>query len=235
MAQISPTDSATYPYSRVGNYLWMQGLEAFPKKICDYLLDLPLPGYEPKATNDYPRVRLMKYIYYDSARPLDEPALSTEQKLSILYDPNNASEAPTDKGYRIYPLSYTRQAQERAQTVLRCYIGRITPLTAFSAQVGIIFDVLSSMVYENNTRDWAMSRCLAIEQALWECLNGVNIDGVGAVSSDSRRYTESGSYNISDDNANVGRRISFAVEWQDSNSPPHQYLCDVLGAGNYTF
>ena len=170
----------------------------------------------------------MKYIYYDEPQPLERPALTTEQKMSIFYDPEKAAEPPTEKGYRIYPLSYVRQSQTKAQTVLRCYIGQMTPVDVFTVQVGITFDILSSMVYENNTRSWALSRCLAIEQTLWEALNGVNMAGIGTIYSDRRQLPETGSYNISDDNSNVGRRVHFGLTWKDSNMPPHQSCCGLF-------
>lgn len=216
--------SATYPYKRVQDYAWLGGVQNLPKKICDYLLDLPQNGYTPPQTNDYPRVRLMKYLYYDTARPLDEAALTPQQKLSLVFDPYNPTNPPTGKGYRIFPLEYVQQAQTAAQTILRCYIGYITPRDAYRVNISVIFEILTSAVYENNTKSASLSRAMAIEQCLWEALNGVNMDGVGAFYSDRRQMPDCGSYAINDGRTNVGRRVTFGLTWADSTPPPNTLM-----------
>lgn len=51
----------------------LPGAEEIPHKLLTYLMDLPLPdGYEPVDDNTRPRVRLMKYLWHDGAKPLGE-------------------------------------------------------------------------------------------------------------------------------------------------------------------
>ena len=79
--------SPTYPYERDQQYVQFIGAENIPRQVCSYLMDMPLPGYTPPTGNEYPRVRLMKYLYYDGLSPLDELCPTPQQKLSILFDP----------------------------------------------------------------------------------------------------------------------------------------------------
>lgn len=209
----------TYPYERVQNYNRLDGLEQVPKILCDYLLDLPSNDYQPRTTNDYPRVRLMKYLYYDDARPLDQAALNTAQKLSLVYDPYHPTEPPTDKGYRIFPNAYVTQTQLTGQTILRCYLGRIVPRDVFTAEVGIVFEILTQMSYENNSKSEALSRLTAMEQCLWECCNGVNFAGVGTMYMDRREHGDCGSWGFTDEEQNVGRRIVFGMTFKAANAP----------------
>ena len=62
----------TYPYERVHRYVTLRGAEDIPRQICQYLLDLPLTCYEPPSGNEFPRVRLMKYLCHDGTDPLAE-------------------------------------------------------------------------------------------------------------------------------------------------------------------
>ena len=134
--------SATYPYERVINTVWLNHLDTLPKLLLDYIMDLPLPGYTPPDDNTYPRCRLMKYLYYDGPRPLDNPLPSPAEKLKLVFDTDNPDIMPTDRGYRIYPVSYVPQAQTRGQTILKCFIGNIKPLNQNIVQIGVIFDIL---------------------------------------------------------------------------------------------
>ena len=211
--------SDTYPYERVQNYNRMDGIEKLPKIICDYLLDLPSEGYNPPSDNSYPRVRLMKYLWYDTERPLDKPALTAAEKLQMVYDPYHPTEPPTEKGFRIFPNSYVTQTQLTGQTILRCYIGRINPWDVFTAEVAVVFEVLTAMTYESNTKSDALSRLTAIEQCLWEALNGVNFAGVGTMYMDKRQHGDCGSWAFSDQEDNVGRRIVFGLTWKADSAP----------------
>lgn len=217
--------NASWPYQRIQNYTWLGGIEHLPKKICDYLMDFPGVGYTPPQTNDYPRVRLGKYLYYDDAHPLESPALTTEQKISLIFDPFHPTDPPSEKGYRVFPLEYVQQAQKKAQTILRCYIGSIVPRDVYSAQIGIVFEILTSYSYENNTKSVSLSRSLAIEQCIWESLNGVNIDGIGTMYMDRRQLADCGSYEINDERTNVGRRMTMGLSWRDSSAPPNTMFC----------
>lgn len=213
--------SATYPYERVINSAWLKDLENIPKLVTDYLLDLPLPGYMPPDDNSYPRCRLMKYLYYDGPNPLNNPLPTPQEKLKLVYDPKSPDVAPSDKGYRIYPVSYVPQAQTRGQTVLKVYVGPIRPLNVNIVQVGVVFDILSNMQMDTNTQTLAQSRCVAIEQCLWECLSGVNISGIGTFYIDRQQLSATGSENIMDQAQNIGRQVIFGVTMGDSAPPPH--------------
>ena len=213
--------SATYPYERVTNNVWMKHLDSIPKMLIDYVMDMPRPGYTPPDDNTYPRCRLMKYLYYDGPRPLDNPLPSPADKIRLVYDPNSPDVAPTDKGYRIYPVSYVPQAQTQGQTILKVFIGNVVPLNTNIVQIGVIFDILSNMQMDTNTKTLAQSRCVAMEQCLWECLSGVNIDGVGVMYIDRQQLSHTGSENIMDKSQNIGRRVVFGMTYGDSTEPPH--------------
>lgn len=213
--------SATYPYERPINALWMNKLDTIPKLVTDYLLDLPLPGYMPPDDNTYPRCRLMKYLYYDGPDPLNNPLPTPHEKLQLVYDPKSPDVAPSEKGYRIYPVSYVPQAQTRGQTIMKVYIGPIKPLNVNIAQVGVVFDILSNMQMDTNTQTLAQSRCIAMEQCLWEALHGVNISGVGTFYIDRQQLSNTGSENIMDQSQNIGRQVVFGVSMGDTDPPPH--------------
>ena len=96
--------SPTYPYERVQTgFLTFRGAEEIPHKLLTYLMDLPLPdGYEPMDDNTRPRVRLMKYLWHDGAKPLGERLPTAKEKQSLLFDGNepvvDSSAASTRKG-----------------------------------------------------------------------------------------------------------------------------------------
>lgn len=218
-------DSPFYPFSKVqGGYSTYRGEEKLPKKIVNFLLDLPDRwGYAPVDDNARPRVRLMKYLCYDGAEPLAQALPKTEEKLSIVFD----GEAPIldteeqkkkhPKGYRLYPLEYWGQAQTMAQTVLKVYIGRVIPQSAFIAAIGIYFDILCNYGHETTTRTDDYARSLNIEQCLIEALNGVNIGGAGVMSFDRSAHPDNGSRAIYDEGTNVGRRLHMSLAWADSD------------------
>lgn len=216
--------SATYPYERVINTVWMKHLDALPKMLLDYIMDMPLPGYTPPDDNTYPRCRLMKYLYYDGPHPLDNPLPSPADKIKLVYNSESPDVAPTGKGYRLYPVSYIPQAQTRGQTILKVFIGNVKPLNQNIVQIGMVFDILSNMQMDTNTKTLAQSRCVAIEQCLWECLSGVNIDGVGTLYIDRQQLSETGSENIMDSAQNIGRRVIFGLTYGDSATPPHSQI-----------
>lgn len=218
-------DSPFYPFSKVqGGYSTYRGEEKLPKKIVNFLLDLPDRwGYAPVDDNARPRVRLMKYLCYDGVEPLAQALPGTEEKLSIVFD----GEAPIldteeqkkkhPKGYRLYPLEYWGQAQTMAQTVLKVYIGRVIPQSAFTAAIGVYFDILCNYGHETTTRTDDYARSLNIEQCLVEALNGVNIGGAGVMSFDRSAHPDNGSRAIYDEGTNVGRRLHMSLAWADSD------------------
>jgi len=213
--------SATYPYERVVNAAWMKDVQEIPKRIMDYLLDLPLPGYAPPDDNSYPRCRLAKYLYYDGPEPLKNKLPTPGEKLKLVFDPMNPDKAPSDKGYRVFPVMYVPQAQVVGQTVLRCYIGNVKPTNTNLVEVSIVLNVMCNMQMDTNAGGKVMSRVMAMEQCLWEALNGVNIGGVGVIYCDRYQLSGAGSESVYDTSQNVGRQIIFGVTYAESGLPPH--------------
>lgn len=207
------TPSPVYPYERVQHFVTLSGAEHIPRQVCQYLLDLPLPGYEPPSSNDYPRVRLMKYLYFDSADPLAEPVPTPRQKLDMVYDPLRQTDPPNqDKRYRIFPQAYINQTEYVGRTVLRCYMGNSIARAAHRSELSLVFELLTNNVYEGAAGD-ALSRTWAMECALMEALNGVNINGVGTIYFDRNQHAGCGSWAIDDRGTNVGRRVVMGVSW----------------------
>lgn len=220
--------SPTYPYERVQTgYNTMRGSEKIPKKLLNYLLDLPDKyGYEPRNDNARPRVRLIKYLWNDEPNPLFGSYPSTEEKLSLVFDgahpviDTEEMQRKHPKGYRIYPQKLWLPSQTKAQTILKCYIARITHADEMHASIGVAFEVWCNTNLINNTRTDDYERAYNIEQCIVEALHGVNIAGIGVV--DCGRYTnlENGSQSIYDETGtNVGRRLHVSISWAESESP----------------
>ena len=218
-------DSPYYPFERVETgYGTFKGAEKIPKKIVNYLLDLPdRNGYTPVDDNARPRVRLIKYICCDGANPLAQPLPTAEEKLSIVFDGESPAvdteeqKAKHPKGYRLFALEYWGQAQSMAQTVVKVYIGRVIPKTPFTAAVGIYFDILCNYGHETTTRTDDYSRSYDMEQCIIEALNGVNIGGAGVMTFDRGAHADNGSHAIYDQGMNVGRRVHMSLAWADSD------------------
>ncbi len=202
----------TYPYERVQRFVTLSGAEQIPRQVCRYLLDLPLPGYEPPTGNDYPRVRLMKYLYHDGVDPLAEPTPTPEQKLGLVYDPFKQTEPPSEKRYRVFPQVYTAQTQTGGQSILRCYMGQTVARSTHSAELSVVFELLTNVVYEG-AAGTALSRTFAMECALIEALNGVNINGIGTFYFDRTQHPACGSWPMDDRGTNVGRRVILGLTW----------------------
>lgn len=206
--------SPYYPYFKVqdGYYDLSESID-IPKKICDYLLDAPSAGYTPADDNSYPRARLWKYLYYDGENPLGETLPTIQQKTSVLFDPERPEDPPTDKGYRLIPQKYAKQSQDIAQTRIHVYMGRTVPGNEeFNISLGISFNIWTHYTYEFNAKPDAYSRVFAIEQALIEALHGVNMAGIGTFFFSKLKHPDCGSNAVSDDNANVGRELTVALE-----------------------
>lgn len=206
--------SPYYPYIKVQEgYYDLADAVDIPKKVCDYLLDAPQGEYAPIDNNSYPRVRLWKYLFYDGARPLAEPLPSLTQKMSVLFDPSNPDEAPTDKGYRLIPQLYIKPSQEVAQSRLNVYMGRTVPGNDENTIcLAVSFYIWTHYAYETNTRTDAYSRAFAIEQALIEALHGVNMAGIGTFFFSKLKHPDCGSNAVFDGNTNVGRELTIALE-----------------------
>lgn len=235
MADNPRFQSPFYPYEKVqSGYNSMRGSEKIPKKLLNYLLDLPdKAGYMPVDDNERPRVRLMKYLWHDGANPLGQPLPTPQQKLSLLFDGDNPvvdtdeMKAKHPKGYRLYPQKLWLPSQTVAKTVLKCYMGRITHADEMHSSLGVAFEVWCNTNIQNNTRGDDYERAYDIEQCLMEALHGVNIAGIGVI--DCGRYTnlENGSREIYDETGtNVGRRIHMSVSWCESDGQEVSAWCD---------
>lgn len=209
-------NSPYYPYEKVQEgFLTMHGAEEIPLKLVRYLLDLPdSEGYQPSDDNKRPRVRLMKYLWNDGERPLDNPLPTPWEKLSLLFEgsqPDLNSEqdkAEHPKGYRMFAQAYVGTTQLTAMSTVKCYIGRING-GQFGARINIIFEIFVNGNNETTTRTDAYSRAYDIEQSIVEALSGVNITGVGVC------YFVN-SIALHDEGTNVGRSLTMALDWMES-------------------
>lgn len=200
------------PYQKVYDFFGMSDLDIVPAKLRDYLLCLPSKECpSPILTNENPRVRLVKYLYYDCPNPLDQRMPSVEERKSIIYDPFNPTN-PTEKRYRVFTQMAVNQAELEGSTILRIVMGKTIPYTPFSASIGVEFVILSNYTLESNTRTTALSRTYSIELCILEALNGVNIDGVGAFMFSRGVHPDCGSRMIYDEKMNIGRAMTMAFE-----------------------
>lgn len=208
------TKSPWYPYPLVQEaYIHLEGVENMPKKICDYLLDAPKAMYHPPDNNQYPRCRLWKYLFYDGSQPLGNTLPTIQEKMSVLFDPENPTTPPTEKGYRLFPIVWSKQAQETAQTRINVFLGRMVPSSEnFKVAYSVVFDIFTHYTYETNTKTDAYSRALAIEQCLVEALNGVCLDGIGTFFMSRTKHPDCGSRVFYDGQQNVGRELTLAFE-----------------------
>lgn len=219
-----PFDSPYYPYEKVQTgFNTMRGTELIPKKILTYLLDLPdASGYEPPDDNRYPRCRLAKYLWYDGANPLGNPVPTPEEKRSMLFSGDqpdlntDEQKAAHPQGYRIYPMQYWLPSNLEANTVLKCYIGRVSPEGDFKAAIGIQFEIITNYMLESTMRTDAESRVYAIEQCIVEALNGVNIVGIGTMQYNRYAFPDAGSRPYHDDGLHVYRILTMSATWAES-------------------
>ena len=215
------SDSPTYPFEMVQTgFLQMQKATEIPLIVCRYLMDLPTPGYTPPDRNDYPRCRLMKRLWYDDDDPLSKPLPTPQEKLSMLFDGRHPTlntteeQAEHPKGYRLYPLQWWMQSQIEAQTSLKCYMGRETPLDEFSAQIGLVFEIYVNANLETGMGVGGLSKAYAIENDIKDALHGVNIAGIGVVNYSRRNHGDAGSNPYYDESGtNVGRRLVMSVDF----------------------
>lgn len=221
-------DSPTYPYDRVVEANTLSGAENIPYKILLYLMDLPdAAGYLPTDDNKRPRVRLLKYLYYDAPNPLAQPLPSPSEKMSLLFDPENPV-VETDeereahpKGYRMFFQKIVGQSQTDAMTILKCYIGKVFSRGAqnyFVDTIGIRFEIISNVNLETNTKTSAYQRTFDIEQCIREAMAGVNMAGIGTVSFSRASHSDNGSGPMYDEATNVGRWLHCSIDWADSGA-----------------
>ena len=207
-------NSQWYPYNKVQEgFFDLSDADEIPRKIMDYLLDMPDGVYTPKDDNKYPRSRMWKYLYYDGARPTDNPLPTPAQKKSVLFNPEAAEKPPTEKGYRLIPQIYIKPAQENAQTRIYCYMGRMIAESDFKVQLSVVFDIWTHYIQESNTKlNEAYSRVGAISQAIMQAFHGVNMAGVGTFYYNRSKHPDCGEDLLSDKDSNVGRRLVLGLE-----------------------
>lgn len=208
------TTSQWYPYLKVQpSYFDLSESVDLPRKICDYLIDAPANNYTPKDNNKNSRCRLWKYLYYDGSNPLVQPLPTIEQKMSVVFNPEEPTVPPTTKGYRLIPQVYVKQEQEIAQTRIMCYLGRTIPSNdEYKLSLSVVFSIWTHYAYEANTKTDAYSRIFAMEQALIEAFHGVNMDGIGTFYFNRAKHPDCGSRVIYDGKTNIGRELTIALE-----------------------
>ena len=206
--------SPYYPYYKVQDaYIDLSDTVDLPRKICDYLIDAPKGDYKPKDDNSYPRCRLWKYLFYDTAKPLEKKLPTIKEKMSVVFNSSSPEKPPTDKGYRLIPQYYVKQSQEKAQSRIYVYLGRTVPTDNYRMAIAVKFLILTNYTYEANTKTDNYSRCLGIEQAIIEALHDVNMSGIGTFSMSKRLHPECGSVVMTDGKENVGRELTIALEF----------------------
>lgn len=217
-------NSPYYPYNKVyPGYNSYKGAELIPNLLLRYLMDLPdASGYVPQDDNTRPRVRLMKYLWHDGAKPLEQALPTPQEKLSMLYDGDSPvvntdeEKAAHPKGFRIFPQSFWMPADFRAGTLIKCYMGRVLPYSPYVWQLGIVFEIVVNYMQDNNLKTNAASRLWAMECALVEALHGVNITGIGALDFNRIEHMDDGSHYFHDEGTNLGRQICFNLTWAES-------------------
>lgn len=221
-------ESPYYPYEKVmSGYNRMNGAEQIPYKVLTYLLDLPdSAGYTPKDDNARPRVRLMKYLYYDGAQPLAQPLPNAKDKLSLVFDGNHPvlnndeQRAAHPKGYRLFSQQFWQQAELEAKTILKCYIGRVIPYSPYHASIGLTFELCVNYGIDTVTKTTAYSKLYDMECALIDALHGVNIAGVGVVNFDRSSHADAGSQTYHDEGTHIYRVVKMSVNWMESETEP---------------
>jgi hypothetical protein len=222
-----------YPYAPPNpGWLRYRGISQIPKKIIDYLLDLPdSKGYQPTDDNSRPRVRLMKLLWYDGEKPLEQPLPTPEEKLSLVWRGEesvlneDAQKAAHPKGYRIYGQSFWLPADFKAGSFLKVYMGRILPYSEFDAQIGLTLEFGVNYQQDNNMKTNSYSRIVDMEEALLDALHGVNIEGVGGIRFNRRDHMDNGSHPWHDDGTNIGRTIGVSIDWSEANGEAEVDAC----------
>ncbi len=206
-------NSAWYPYFKVyEGYYDLLNMINVPRKIMDYLLDMPDGYYTPQDNNSYPRTLLWKYLYYDGAHPEQQPLPTPAQKMSVLFSPDNPTSPSTDKGYRLIPQVFIKPAQTDAQTRIYVYMGPTQATSDFEVQLSVVFDIWTHYTQEANTKSEAYSRIDAIEKCLIAAFHGINMVGVGSFYFNRAKHSACGSDVLDDGDSNVGRRLVLGLQ-----------------------
>lgn len=215
--------SPYYPYTKtLPGACTLRGSEQIPYQLLTYLLDLPdAAGYQPVDDNNRPRVRFIKYLYYDEARPLSKPLPTPAEKRSLLFDPE-APAGNTDeerqrhpKGYRLLWQRVRGQSVLTAGSMVKCYLSRIYESPKFITQIGVTFECWCNVNLETNTRTSAYQRAYDLEQCIREALNGVNINGIGTVSFSRYDHADNASISLYTEGTEVGRGVNCSIAWSE--------------------
>lgn len=218
----APTaDSPYYPFRKVVDDTTLAGCEDIPYILSRYLMDLPdATGYQPPSDNKFPRARLKKILYWDGPRPLDQPLPTTDQTLSILFDPQLPDKPPDkDRGYRFYPQNMTQQSMAQSKSLVRVYLSDGQTITTAGNAIfrqDVIFDVLVNVGIEGNMGTTNASRAYAIVQCIKEAISGVNFGGTGHLA--VRRITK-----IDDERTFMGYKIYCYLDWT-GDAPNPNYI-----------
>ena len=206
-------NSPWYPFFKVyeGYYDLLKMIDV-PRKVMDYVLDMPDGYYTPQNNNAHPRSLLWKYLYYDGAHPEEQPLPTPTQKMSVLFDPNNPTSPPSDKGYRLIPQVFIKPSQTDAQTRIYIYMGPTQATSDLEVQLSIVFDIWTHYTQQANTKSEAYSRVDAIEKCLIAAFHGIDITGVGSVYFNRAKHSACGSDIMDDGDSNVGRRLVLGIQ-----------------------
>ena len=226
-----------YPYNKVQEGFYdASDSDELLRKIMNYILDMPDgSGYTPKDDNAYPRCRLWKLLYYDGARPTENPLPTPQEKKAVLFDPDH-SEKPTEKGYRLFPQIYSKPAQENAQTRIYCYLGRPIAENDFAMQLSIVFDIWTNYTQESNTKlNEAYSRTWSMVQCLIQAFHGVNMAGVGTFYFNRSKHPDCGAVPLTDKEDNVGYSLTMGLELMSTTLNGHEEHNEVPISGGLYF
>jgi len=219
------TDSPYYPYRKAVTAPTLSGAENLPYILTKYLCDTADSQYTPPSANIYPRARLKKLIYWDCAKPLEQPLPTDAQIRSIRFDPTNPASPPDkERGYRIFSQEFAQQAQYDSQTRLHVYLGSTNMATnnllmsskGFIYRVQVIFKVMTNYALESNTEMPTGSRSFDIVQAIVEATNGVSFKGIGSLQIQS--ITK-----IDDERTNLGFKIYSLIDFA-GEAPNESYI-----------
>lgn len=202
--------SPYYPYRKTVAGNTLAGAEQLPYLLTKYIMDLPLPGYTPPSGNEFPRARIKKLLYWDSARPLSQALPTTQQMKSIQFDPYSPGTEPDPKrGYRIFSQELVGQAQAIPQSIVRVYLGGVSRYqlrNEFVWRQQIIWTVMVHYDLEGNMGTTENSRSYAITQAIVEATEGLDVGGIGGIC--TRQITK-----FDDERTNTGYKIYQDIDW----------------------
>ena len=216
-------ESPYYPFFKAVTAPTLAGAEELPYVITKYLCDTADSQYTPPSDNRFPRARLKKLIYWDCAKPLDQPLPTDAQIRQIRFDPLNPADPPDkERGYRIFAQEFAQQAQHIAQTRLHVYLGAtnknsentLQGHSGFMYKIQVIIKIMTNYDLETNTEMTANSRSFDIVQAVIESINGVVFKGYSPLLVQSISK-------IDDERVNMGFKIYGLVDYAGESPNPN--------------